>query len=185
MWAASAGHGRGCLGQADAEAVYDAAGADGKEATRSLHACSWEHLHTKMEITYDDCYMKNYRYTKKSSLPLSYRHTYRSLTLAECMINLLLILWECRSAWGYQFSLPQCLSIFGALAHFLVVQLHLANMQLISARCNTIARTEEDKEHIQHHFVNKASLVPEMLCTKEVVLETNKVPLCLFLFKTD
>lgn len=71
-------------------------------------------------------------------------HTYTSFTLAESAIHLLLVLWDCRSARGCQFSLPQCQRIFGALAHFLVAQLHLADVQLISARCNTIARTKTD-----------------------------------------
>lgn len=66
-----------------------------------------------------------------------YVHTHTH-TLAECAIHLLLVLWDRRSAWGCQFSLPQCLRIFGALAHFLIVQLHLADVQLISARYETV-----------------------------------------------
>lgn len=52
QWAAWAGHGRGCPGHADAGAACDAAGADGKGATRPPHVCSWEHLHTKIKSTY-------------------------------------------------------------------------------------------------------------------------------------
>lgn len=58
------------------------------------------------------------------------------LTLAEGTIHFFLVLWDRCSARGCQFSLPQSLCIFGALAHFLVVKLHLADVQLISARCN-------------------------------------------------
>lgn len=75
-------------------------------------------------------------------------HTYTSFTLAESVIHLILVLWDCRSARGCQFSLPQCQRIFGALAHFLVAQLHLADVQLISARCNTIARTKKRWKNI-------------------------------------
>lgn len=46
-WAAWAGHGSGYPGLADVVGVCDAAGADGKEATRLPRVCSLELLHTK------------------------------------------------------------------------------------------------------------------------------------------
>lgn len=46
-WAAWGGHGSGYPGLADVAGVCDAAGADGKEATRLPRVCSLELLHTK------------------------------------------------------------------------------------------------------------------------------------------
>lgn len=68
-----------------------------------------------------------------------------ALTLAESAVQLLLVLRERRSARGCQLSVPQGQRFCGALAHFLVVQLHLADVQLIPARCNTITRDKREK----------------------------------------
>lgn len=57
-----------------------------------------------------------------------------SLTLAESAVHLLRVLRDGGSARSRQLPLPRRLCIFGALAYFLVVQLHLADVQLVSAR---------------------------------------------------
>lgn len=75
----------------------------------------------------------------------THTHTYTSLTLAESTVQLLFVLWDRHPAWSRQFSLPQCQRVFGALAHFLVVQLHLADVQLVSAGCDTVGRTKKTK----------------------------------------
>lgn len=61
-----------------------------------------------------------------------------SLTLAQSAVHLLRVLRDGGSARSRQLPLPQRLRVFGALAHFLVVQLHLADVQLVSACCDTI-----------------------------------------------
>lgn len=103
-------------------------------------------------------------------------HTHTSLTLAECTIHLLLVLWDCRSAWGCQFSLPQCLRIFGAPPHFLVVQLHLADVQLISARCNTSTRTKRDERTHSTSFLSMKTLLSHQKI--KIRGQQKKKPLC-------
>lgn len=121
--------------------------------------------------------------TRLYNLCLSrFLHTYTSFTLAESAIHLLLVLWDCRSARGCQFSLPQCQRIFGALAHFLVAQLHLADVQLVPARCATIARTKTDERthtasFCRRRFSGRSGKKPTPKATKgRLYLKVKKPP---------
>ena len=67
------------------------------------------------------------------------------LTLAEERLELLLVPLDLGPAGDAHLLLPEGLDVLGVLAHFLVVQFHLANVQLISAGCGRMCERERER----------------------------------------